>query len=307
MDLLATLRTFVRITETGSFSAVAREVGATQPAISRQVAQLEEHLGVRLFQRSTRSLTLTEDGRDLLGHARLVLETVAETEAAIGRRRGSATGLVRLGCPTVFGRVYVAPRIGALLQRHPDLSIELCIADDVVDMVQQGLDLAIRVGEIADTSLIARRIGSTTAVTVASVDYLAERGEPTHPSDLARHECIVFTRVETPEEWLFEGDGGSVSVTVSGRFRSNGIEAVLAAMQSGLGITRIPGWMVRAELEAGQVRRILSNWRPRPRPIHAVYPSRRFLATRTRAVIDFLVDEFRLDPLISAYGDERGS
>ncbi len=304
MDLLAALRTFVRITETGSFSSVAREVGSTQPAISRQVAQLEEHLGVRVFQRSTRSLTLTEDGRDLLGHARLVLDTVAETEAAIGRRRGTASGLVRLSCPTVFGRVYIAPRIGALLERHPELSVELCIEDDVVDMVQQGLDLAIRVGDIADGSLVARKIGSTTAHTIASEDYLRRRGEPAHPTDLAAHDCLVFTRVDTPLEWVFQGADGHVSVTISGRFRSNGIEAVLAAVMSGLGVARMPLWMARDALQSGQVRRILSDWRPKPRPIHAVYPSRRFLAPRTRAVIDFLVDEFRLDPLISAYGED---
>ncbi len=302
MDLLVAFRTFVRITETGSFSAVAREMGATQPAVSRQVAQLEQHLGVRLFQRSTRSLTLTEDGRDLLGHAHLVLDAVAETEAAIGQRRASPSGLVRLGCPAVFGRVYVAPRIGSLLDRYKDLTVELLIEDDVVDMIQQGLDLSVRVGEIADPSLVARRIGLTTAQTVASVEYLERMGEPAHPSELAGHECVLFTRAASPDEWVFQGADGVISVTVKGRFRSNGIEAVLAAVVGGLGISRVPVWMMRDEIDRGVVRRILSDWRPKPRPIFAVYPSRRFLAPRTRAVIDFLVDEFRLDPLISAYG-----
>jgi DNA-binding transcriptional LysR family regulator len=304
VDLLVAFRTFVRITETGSFSAVAREIGATQPAISRQIAQLEEHLGVRVFQRSTRSLTLTEDGRDLLTHARLVLDSVAEAEAAIGRRRGTASGLVRLGCPTVFGRVYIAPRIGALLERHPGLSVELSVADDIVDMVQQGLDIAIRVGEIADPSLVARKVGSTTPTTIASPAYLQQRGEPTQPSDLTQHECIIFTRGTDPTEWVFTGPEGTVSVTVQGRFRSNGIEAVLAATIHGVGISRMPAWMARDALQSGEVRRVLAGWRPKPRPIFAVYPSRRFLAPRTRAVIDFLVDEFRLDPLISAYGED---
>jgi DNA-binding transcriptional LysR family regulator len=302
LDLLTGFRTFIRIAETGSFSAVAREVGATQPAISRQVAQLEQHLGVRLFQRSTRSLTLTEDGRELLGHAQLVLDAVAETEAAIGQRRLSPSGLVRLGCPAVFGRVYIAPRIGLLLSRYKDLTVELSVEDDVVDMVQQGLDVSVRVGEVSDPSLVARRIGLTTAHTVASADYLERMGEPRHPSELAAHECVLFTRFAAPGEWVFQGPDGPLTVTVRGRFHSNGIEAVLAAVVSGLGISRVPTWMVRDEIDSGRVRRILPGWLPKPRPIFAVYPSRRFLAPRTRAVIDFLVDEFRLDPVISAYG-----
>ncbi len=302
MDLLTAFRTFVRIAETGSFSAVAREVGATQPAISRQVAQLEQHLGVRLFQRSTRSLTLTEDGRDLLTHAQVVLDTVAETEASIGQRRASPSGLVKLGCPAVFGRVYIAPRIGLLLARYPDLVVELVIEDDVVDMVQQGLDVSVRTGEITDPSLVARRIGLTTAHIIASTEYLERMGEPKHPSELAAHECVLFTRMASPEEWVFHGPEGAVSVPVKGRFRSNGIEAVLAAVVGGVGISRVPLWMVRDEIDSGRVRRILADWQPKPRPIFAVYPSRRFLAPRTRAMIDFLVDEFRLDPVISSYG-----
>lgn len=304
MDLLAAFKTFVRITETGSFSAVAREIGATQPAISRQVAQLEEHLGVRVFQRSTRSLTMTEDGRDLLTHARLVLDTVAEAEAAIGKRRTSAAGLVRIGCPTVFGRIYIAPKIGGLLERYPGLTIDLSVADDVVDMVQAGLDLAIRVGEIADPSLVARKLGSTTPTTIASHNYLQKHGEPAEPGELVNHECIVLTRGPDPNEWVFTGPEGTVTVPVRGRFRSNGIEAVLAATMNGIGISRMPAWMAKDALQTGQVRRILAGWRPKSRPIFAVYPSRRFLAPRTRAVIDFLVDEFRLDPLISAYGED---
>ncbi len=302
MDLIAAFRTFVRISETGSFSAVAREVGATQPAISRQVAQLEDHLGARLFQRTTRSLALTADGRDLLAHARHVLAAVEETEAAVGRRKLSPGGLVRLGCPASFGRLSIAPRLGRLLDRHPELEVELCIGDDVVDMVQSGLDLAIRVGEVTDASLVARRIGAAVVDTVASSTYLEGRGEPTHPSELVGHDCLLFTRIGDPTRWDFVGDQGPLSVAVDGRMRSDGIEALAAAAAAGLGIARIPLWLVREELADGRMRRILRDWRATPRPIFAIYPSRRFLAARTRIVIDFLVDEFRLDPAVSAYG-----
>ena len=303
MDLLAAFRTFVRITETGSFSAVAREMGATQPAVSRQVAALEAHLAVRLFQRSTRSLTLTEDGRDLLGHARIVIDAVDEAEAAIGRRRVSPSGLVRLGAPSVFGRTYIVPHLHSLLERYPDITLELITGDNVVDMIQERLDVSIRVGNIDDPTLVARKVGSTVSQPIASAAYLDEHGVPETPADLARHECILFTRREPAEEWSFRGPEGAVTAIVRGRFRTNSIEAVLAGVVAGRGIAMVPLWMVRAELGSGEVRAILQQWRAPPSAISAVYPSRRFLAPRTRAVVDFLVAEFRLDPVISSYGE----
>ena len=302
MDLLAAFHTFIRTAETGSFSAVAREVGATQPAISRQIAALEEHMRARLVQRSTRSLTLTEDGRDLLAHAHLVLEAVEQAEAAIGRQRVAPSGLVRLGCGAVFGRLYLAPRLGALLERYPELSVELVMSYDVVDMVQERLDLAVRVGAIEDGSLVARRVGSTAPRVVAAPEYLERRGEPQRPQDLAGHECILFTRGGDPQSWLFAGPDGEVPLHVSGRLRANSIEAVLEAALSGAGIALAPAWMVGEPLRTGRLRALLKPWQPPPGPISVVYPSRRYLAPRTRAVIDFIVEEFRLDPIISAYG-----
>jgi DNA-binding transcriptional LysR family regulator len=306
MDLLAAFRTFIRIAESGSFSAVAREIGATQPAVSRQIAALENHLGARLLQRSTRSLRLTEDGNDLLAHARLVIEAVEETEAAIGRRRTTPAGLVRLGSPAIFGRLYIAPRIGPLLERYPELLVELVLTDDVMDMVHEGLDLSIRVGAIADNTLVARRVGSTGSLTVAAPSYLERQGEPASPADLASHQCILFTRLSAPEHWQFrsKSEQDSVEVEVSGRLRANSIEAVMEAALAGLGVALLPSWMVRGELRTGRLKKILKQWQPPRRPISLVYPSRRFLAPRTRAVIDFLVEEFRLDPAISAYGEE---
>jgi DNA-binding transcriptional LysR family regulator len=303
MDLLSAFRTFVRITETGSFSAVARELHATQPAISRQVAALEAHLSVRLFQRSTRSLTLTEDGRDLLSHARVVIEAVEEAEQAIGRRRASPSGLVRLGAPTVFGRTYIVPHLSSLLERYPDITLELVTGDDVVDMIHERLDVSIRVGQIDDPTLVARKVGSTFSQPIASASYLEEHGIPQTPADLAGHECILFTRNENPAEWNFSGPQGAVTAPVNGRFRTNSIEAVLAGVVAGRGIAMVPLWMMRAELSRGEVRPVLQQWRAPSRAISAVYPSRRFLAPRIRAVVDFLVAEFRLDPVISPYGE----
>jgi DNA-binding transcriptional LysR family regulator len=303
MDLLATLKSFVRLAETGSFSAVAREAGATQPAISRQVSALEAHLGARLVQRSTRSLRLTEDGQDFLVHARLILDAVAEAEAAVGRQRNTPSGLVRLGAPAVFGRLYLAPQLGRLLARYPDLTVELALSDDISDLVEQGLDLALRVGEITDGSLVARRVGSFADAAIAAPDYLARHGEPQRPDELAAHSCILFTRGGDPHTWRFAGPDGTRPVAVEGRLRVNSIEAAVAAAVAGAGIAKLPTWLVRDELAAGTLKRILAPFQTPRRPISLVYPSRRFLAPRTRAVIDFLVAEFRLDPAVSAYGE----
>ena len=303
MDLLAAFRTYVRVAESGSFSAVARETGTTQPAISRQVAALEEHLGARLIQRTTRSLTLTEDGRDLLGHALRVLDTVDEAEAAVGRRQSAPSGLIRLAAPASFGRLYVAPRMPRLLARYPDLLIELRMSDGVADLVADGIDLAIRGGTVTDASLVARRIGSSARQVLGSAEYFREHGEPAHPSDLSAHSCVVFLNNPAPFEWSFGGAEGEVAVPVTGRFRTDSSEALYEAVVGGLGLALVPAWQFADDLETGRVRPVLQGFQARPVAIHAVYPSRRNLAPRTRAVIDFLADEFRLDPAISPYGE----
>ncbi len=303
MDVLAALRVFVRVAEARSFSAVAREMGTTQPAVSRQVAALEEHLGARLIQRTTRSLALTEDGRDLLGHARRVLDNVEEAEASVGRRHSMPGGLVRLGSSSTFGRLYVAPRIPRLLERYPELAIELRMSDGISDLVAEGIDVAIRVGAVQDSSLVARKIGSSRRIAVASADCIAAYGEPQHPSELGRMPCVLFIGSATPAEWHFEGPDGPVSVNVSGRFRTDNGEAVREAVLAGLGFAVLPTWFFTDELTDGRLQPVLTGWEPPRSAISAVYPTRRNLAPRTRAVIDFFLDEFRLDPVISSYGE----
>ena len=217
MDVLAGMKLFVRVVETGGFSQVARELGTTQPTVSRTIAALEAHLGVRLLNRSSRAMTLTDDGRQFYDLATRALESVAEAEAGVGRRRGHPSGLLRLGTPVAFGRLHVAPRMPAFLERHATVDIELAMSDAFVDLVEAGLDLAIRVGDLADPTLIARRIGTTRRVTVASSAYLTRRGIPSVPSDLARHDCIIYTRLATGNRWHFAGRDGPTVVDVSGK------------------------------------------------------------------------------------------
>jgi DNA-binding transcriptional LysR family regulator len=300
MDLLAAFRAFVRVAETGSFSAVARETGLTQPAISRQVAALEQHLGARLVHRTTRSVGLTEDGRDLLAHARSVLEAVERAEGAVGQRRGGVSGMVRLSAPVVFGRVLIAPRIHSLLERHPRLSVDLLLDDRPMDLVQEGVDVAIRIGELPpDAPFIARRLGAFQRLVVASAAYLARNPEPLHPSDLARHECVLFDRHSGRGIWTLNGPEGEIEVPVEGRFHTDSPEAAREAVLTGLGLAVLSAWLVRNELRDGTVRAVLQAWKPPLVPVHAVYPSQRNLAARTRALIEFLLTDLQLDPQLA--------
>ncbi|WP_376989466.1 LysR substrate-binding domain-containing protein [Bosea sp. R86505] len=302
-DLVALFRTFVRVVEAGSFTAVAQELNTSQPTISRQIAALEDQLGALLFQRTTRALTLTDDGRVLYEQARQALDSVQQALGSVGRRRGAPSGTLRLACPVVFGRLHIVPRLDAFLSRYPEVSIDLIMNDGFTDLIEEGIDLAVRIGDITDPSLIARRIGMTRRVTVASPAYLAARGEPSQPANLAHHECIVYSRLATGNRWEFSGENGPVSVAVSGRYRVNNSEGVREGVLGGLGIGVVPVWHFTDEIASGRLVVILSAFEPRALPTQVVYPSRRFLAIKVRAMIDFLAHEFELDPKLSAYGD----
>ncbi|GBQ25419.1 LysR family transcriptional regulator [Gluconacetobacter sacchari DSM 12717] len=289
MDLLSALHSFVRVAATGSFSAVSRETGASQPTISRHIALLEAHYGATLFARTTRSLMMTEDGRNLLPHAYEVLEILETAETALGRRRASVSGLVRLGVTTAFG-LYMTARLGELLDKHPDLSVELIMRDGFGDLVEEGLDLAVRVGEIAEGSLIARRLGTVKRIAVASGDYLARRGAPAHPRDLLNHPCIAYTYGGTRHDWQFEGNGEESVVAASGPFRANSSEAVLQATLAGLGIGLLPSFQVTEDIAAGRLIRLFPEWVVPELPFYAVHTGPRTLPLRTRTVLDFLID-----------------
>jgi len=299
LDILAAFQVFVRVSESGSFSAVAREMGLSQPAISRQIAALEDHFGERLLHRTTRSLTLTDDGKDLLVHANRVLESLQEAETAVGRRRGTVAGMVRLSVPVIFGRLYLTPRIGRLLDAHPALELDILFNDGVADLVAEGIDLAVRAGMIADSSLITRRFGEVARHALASTEYLARRGTPQTPADLALHDCLMFTQGISPTHWHFEGPEGKVSIPIRGRFRSDSGEGVREAVISGYGIGMLPAWYFRDEIIGGTVKILLEDWRVPGVPVQLIYPSRRYLSPRIRAVMDFVVSEFSSESVFS--------
>jgi DNA-binding transcriptional LysR family regulator len=302
MDLLAAFQVFVRVSESGSFSAVAREMGLSQPAISRQIAALEDHFGERLLHRTTRNLTLTDDGRDLLVHASRVLESLEEAETAIGRRRGTVAGMVRLSVPVIFGRLYLTPRIGRLLEAHPALELDILFNDGLADLVADGIDLAVRAGIIADSSLIARRLGYVARYVMASAEYLKRHGTPETPQDLTRHNCLIFTQGASAGHWPFEGKEGSFTVPVRGRFRSDSGEGVREAVISGYGIGLLPAWYFRDELANGSVQILLRGWNIPGAPVHLIYPSRRHLSPRVRVVMDFLHAEYANEAVFAEFG-----
>ena len=302
MDLYAAMRAFIRVADAHSFSGVARELKVAQSTISKQISALEEHLGARLVNRTTRALSLTDEGRQFYERSREILEALAEVETSIGAGRVSPSGLVRIGCPATFGRLLIAPRLSRLLAQYPELRIELVMNDAFDDLIEKGLDLAVRIGVLADQNLIARRIGTTVRAVFGSPTYFAERGFPNTPHDLSEHNCIIYTNLRGSHqgnEWRFTGPNARrVNIRVRGNFLADNAEVMREAVLSGIGVAVMPNWMFYKETAAGLVTTVLRDFALERLPVHLVYPSRRLVSAKVRAVSDFLADEFQTEPAL---------
>jgi DNA-binding transcriptional LysR family regulator len=302
MDRLDCMRSFMRVVETGSFSAVARELNTTQPTISKQIAALEEYLDVQLLTRSTRKLQLTEAGERFFEHCQGVLDAAAAAEASVGQRQ-QLVGTLRVNCPVAFGQHQIMPYVKGFLERHPDIKLDLTFSDRFVDLVEDGMDLAIRIGQVNDPMLIAQRIGLTRRVTVAATSYFRDRPEPQIPEDLANHNCVVYTRLATGNEWHFQNpNGGIIQITVKGNLQVDNSTAIREAVLSGLGIAVCPVWLFGELLTSDRLQVILQMYQPIPLPIHAVYRRGRFVSAKVRCLVDHLATEFKLNPWLSDYG-----
>jgi DNA-binding transcriptional LysR family regulator len=315
MDTIEALRTFVRVVETGSLTAVAREMTASQSTISRHITQLEVHFGVRLLHRTTRHLSLTDDGVKLHGRARAILESVEGMELALGQYQSSPIGHVRVAAPVSLGMLLLK-RVPVLLARHPALTVELVMQDRLGDMIEERFDLAVTVGEIHGSSLIKCGLGTVTRIAVAAPDYLLRRGWPRQPDDLANHDCIVRRMTPGDEEWRLTGPAGTTGVAVRGVVSTNSHEAVRNAALNGLGIALLPEYLVVDDLRAGRLEQVLPAYGSETAPAYVVYPSRHHLALRTRTVIDFLIEEVRrlraervqsLSSLLTEMGSQHGN
>lgn len=304
MDRLSQMQLFARIVESGSFSAVAREMGMIQPTVSKQLTTLEEKLGVRLLNRTTRRLSLTDAGREYYQRCKRILDEIQEMEADVSELQNRPTGTLRINAPVAFGQMHLVPLVFRFRRLYPTLGVDLAFNDRYVDLVQEGFDVAIRFGELADSQLVARHVGSSARVCVASPVYLGAKGTPRTPSDLRKHNCITYTYFFS-SEWSFEGLGAAEQVRVSGDFRANsGLTIRLAALE-GIGIANVPAFVVREDIETGRLVQVLAEYGPAPVRISAVYPSARLLSRKVKLFIDYIQAEFLKIPLLHPRSPSR--
>ena len=297
MDRFHLMQLFVRIVDSGSFSAVARELGMIQPTVSKQMTALEDKLGVRLLNRTTRRLSLTEAGREYYERCQRILDEVQEMETEVTGLQNRPTGTLRVNSPVAFGNVHMLPLVLAFQRKYPGVAIDLSLDDRYVDLVQEGIDVAIRFGKLRDSQLIARRVGSSARVCVASAQYLSAHGTPKIPSELRNHQCITYTYLFS-NEWPFDGPDGPQSIKVRGNFRANSGMTIRSAALEALGIASVPAFLIREDIETGRLVQILSRFAPEPIAISAVYPSARLLSRKVKLFVDFLQQEFLKIPLL---------
>lgn len=292
MDTLQAMAVFVRVVESGSFSAVARELNMSQPTVSKHIAALEARLGGLLFTRSTRQLSLTDEGERYLRFSRDILASVDVAEQSFKSGRERIKGPLRIASSVSFGRLHIASRLSGFLLRYPEVTVDLQLSDSNVDLVAQGIDIAIRIGELRDSNLLAREIGITRRQLYAAPDYLQRCGVPTTPGQLVNHNCLVFSLLDHADTWRLQHAGRWSSTPVKGSARSNSSEAIRQMVLDGLGISLSPTWLFKDALAAGRVVRVLPDYTPADLPIHAVMAADRRQSARVKAFSDYLRETF---------------
>lgn len=293
MDKLRAMETFVRIVDAGSLTAAAGALGVSLTAVVRTLAGLEARLGLRLLNRTTRRMALTDEGRDYYALCRRILTDLDEGEGALSHRRLEPSGTLRLTAPVMFGTRHVAPAVADFLDAHPAMRVEMLLLDRVTDLLEEGMDVAVRIGPLADSSLVAVTLGHTPRVVCASPGYLARHGRPATPADLARHRCVRFTGLSADPDWEFRAEGRTVRVPVAGVLSTNQIDGAIDACRRGLGCGMFLGYQVAEALAAGELVRILTEYETPPRPVSLLYPHARLLSPRIRAFVDCAVPRLK--------------
>jgi len=286
MDRLSAMEAFVAVAELQGFAPAARKLAVSGSAVTRLVAALEERLGVRLLQRTTRSVTLTDAGARYLERARRILAEIDEAESSAQAEQAQPTGRLTVSAPTVFGRMHVSPLMCEFLGAHPKVTGELLLADRMVNLVDEGVDLALRIGRLEDSSLVVRKAGETRRVLVASPEYLERRGVPSAPQDLRAHQVIQVLPLTPTLEWTFRGADDDVRVSVAPQYVTNSVDAALWHAEHGGGLTLALSYQVVESVRAGRLRIVLAEHEPPPLPIQWVYPTSRLLSAKLRAFID---------------------
>jgi DNA-binding transcriptional LysR family regulator len=290
MDRFSTLSAFVAVAEHRGFASAARQLGLSASAVTRLVAALEERIGVRLLQRTTRSVSLTDAGVRYLERAQRILADLEEADNLAQARHAAPVGRFVVSAPRTFGRVHVGPLMSAYLRRYPEVIGELQLSDHMANLIEDGIDVAVRIGKLADSSLIARPLGLTRRVVVASPDYLQRMGEPKDPRELSAHSIIHFMGIAGSSDWRFVRGGRQERQSVGAQFTTNSADAAIAHALAGGGLAMVLAYQAAPELREGRLRVVLADFEPPPAPIQLVYPTARLLSAKVRAFIDLAVE-----------------
>jgi len=294
MDRFEQMRVFAAVVDAGSFVGASDALEMSKAAVSRYVAELEARLGVRLLHRTTRKLSLTPEGEVFHARCRELLGNLDDAEAEITSRSGEASGLLRINVPFSFGLLHLAPLWAEFMAQHPRVTLDVTLADRVVDLVEEGFDLAVRIARLPNSSLVSRQITSTRLVLCASPAYLQAHGEPTHPSELAGHAVLAYSLFSMGDQWEFMAPEGTASVKVAPRLRTNSGDTCRVAALRHQGIVLQPSFLVGPDLLAGTLVEVMPAWRSVELGVYAVYPSRKFVSPKVRLMIDFLVNAFKM-------------
>jgi DNA-binding transcriptional LysR family regulator len=286
MDRIDAMAAFVAVADLQGFAPAARKLGLSPSGVTRLIAALEDRLGARLLQRTTRSVTLTDTGARYLERARRILADVEEAEISAQAERTAPSGRLVVSAPLGFGRIHVSPVMSTYLKRYPEVSGELRLSDRMVNLVEDGVDLAVRIGHLADSSLVARSVGDMRRIVVASGDYLKRRGEPNNPADIAAHDTIQFGAAD----WDFAEDGREVRVACTPRFITNSADAAIWHTEQGGGLTRVMAYQAAEAIKAGRLKIVLAKFEQPPLPIHIVYPTSRLLSAKVRTFVDLVIE-----------------
>ncbi|MAM87837.1 MAG: LysR family transcriptional regulator [unclassified Hahellaceae] len=294
MDKLSAMRVFIEIVDRGSLTAAAESLDRSQPAVVRTLAALETHLGTRLLRRTTRRMSLTPEGRDYLERCRRILADVNDAELALGQAEGEPYGGLRITAPVQFGQLHLVPALSDFLTRYQQVHVDLLLLDRIVDLVEEGIDLALRIGPLADSTMIAVRIGEVRRIVCASPELLDRTGVPDHPRALTGLPCIQLRNAPT-SVWPYCDRGRDITIRVGGRFSCNHIAAGVTACTEGLGFGQFLSYQVQQLIREKRLRRVLEAFEPEPLPVHLVYPGGRLMSTRLRALVNALKDSLQLN------------
>ncbi|KJC57609.1 LysR family transcriptional regulator [Bradyrhizobium sp. LTSPM299] len=290
MDRLDAMQAFVAVADLEGFAPASRKLGLSPSAVTRLIAALEERLGARLLQRTTRQVTLTDAGSRYLERARRILADVTEAEDAVETERTRPEGRLVISAPFGFGRLHVSPVVSAYLKRYPDVGVDLRLSDRRINLVEDGVDLAVRIGHLPDSTLVARHVGTMRRIVVASSGYLKRRGEPKRPADLTTHDTIQFGAMTAAPDWRFVEDGREVRIAPSPRFTSNSSDAAVQYAEQDGGLTRLMFYQAAESLRAQRLQIVLAEFEQPAVPIHVVYPTTRLLSAKVRTFIDLVTE-----------------